>query len=107
MIWSRTFAVIAAALLVGAVALVMLAPPGLPLGEALFRLDHRLPLALRGTSPVSGLVWRAVLRPLLVRPAWLLPASLGMVAAGVSLTLGTSGTGRGKRRRPGSPGRWL
>ena len=107
MIWSRTFAVIAAALLVGAVALAMLAPPGLPLGEALFRLDHRLPMALRGSSAVGGWVWQALLRPLMVRPAWFVPAALGMVAAGVSVTLGTSGTGRGKRRRPGSPGRWL
>ncbi len=106
MIWTRLFATVAALFLVGAVALAMLAPPDLALGRALFLLDHRLPASLHGDSAVAAWVWDVLIRPLLVRPAWLLPAAMGLVAGGVSLTLG-SGAGRGKRRRGGSTGRWL
>ncbi len=109
MIVSRTFAVLAALLLVGAVALAMLAPPELPLGQALFLLDHRLPDALRGgiEGHGGGWVWREMVLPVLRRPAWLVPASIGLLCAGASLTFGSSGAGRGPRRRPGSPRRWF
>ena len=46
MIAQRIFAVLAAMLLVGAVALAMLGPPSVPLGQALFMVDHDLMDAL-------------------------------------------------------------
>ena len=42
MIAQRIFAVLAAALLVGAVALATLGPPEVPLGQAMFMVDHDL-----------------------------------------------------------------
>ena len=108
MILSRILAIAAALLLVGAVALAMLAPPELPLGRALFLLDPGLPHALhRGIHDhIGGWLWNDVTLPLLLRPAWLIPASIGLICAGASLTLG-SRTGPGPRRRSGTPRRWF
>ena len=44
----RTLAVLAAMLLVGAVALAMLGPPAVPLGQVLFMVDHDLMEAVHG-----------------------------------------------------------
>ena len=59
MIAQRVLAVLAAALLVGAVALAMLGPPSVPLGQALFMLDHDLMNALHGSIErhVSAWLW--------------------------------------------------
>ncbi len=46
MIAQRVFAVLSAMLLVGAVALAMLGPPEVPLGQVLFMIDHDLMNAL-------------------------------------------------------------
>jgi len=101
-------AVLAALLLVGAVALVVLAPPELPLGRALFLLNHDLPRALEGgiEAHAAHWMWDDVAMPLLLRPVWLLPASIGILCAGAALTLG-SRTGTGPRRRSGTPRRWF
>lgn len=89
MIVQRIFAVLAAALLVGAVALATLGPPALPLGQVIFMLDHDVMAALRSgiEGHVAGWLWRAVVMPVLVRPAWLVPASLGLICAGTALSL--------------------
>jgi hypothetical protein len=107
-ILSRILAVLAALLLVGAVALAMLAPPDLPLGRALFLLDHDLPRALHGSikAHFASWMWDDMVLPLLLRPAWLIPASIGLICAGASLTLG-SHTGPGPRRRSGTPRGWF
>ncbi len=91
MIAQRIFAVLAAMLLVGAVALAMLGPPSVPLGQALFMIDHDLMNALHSgiEQHVSAWLWESVAMPLMVRPAWLLPAALGLICGGVSLTLST------------------
>ena len=89
MITQRVLAVLAAVFLVGAVATAALGPPNVPLGAALFMLDHDLLQVVEGglQARVSLWVWDDMVMPLLMRPAWLLPAAMGLVCAGASLTL--------------------
>ncbi len=85
----RVLAVVSAILLVASVALATFGPQALLLGEAIYLLDH--------TIADNLLIWahrhlgdRAVatfIQPLLLRPAWLLPASAGIVFGGFSLSL--------------------
>jgi len=85
----RILAILSAALLVGAVAVALLAPPGMPLGQALLAVDHRVLDALQ--SDVERIfapwLWTEVILPVLVRPAWLPLTALGLICAGLSLTL--------------------
>jgi hypothetical protein len=81
----RTLAVLAAAMLIGAFALGTLGPPGVPLGHVLFTLDTPVMDWLQEHAP--SWAWRNLVTPLLLRPAWLLPAVMGIVFAGASLTL--------------------
>lgn len=101
MIAQRILAVLAALLLVGAVALAMLGPPGVPLGQALFMVDHDLMEAVHtfiGTHLATWL-WDYLVVPLMLRPAWLIPAALGLVCGGMSLSLSTrKSTHRSHRR---------
>jgi hypothetical protein len=100
-ITQRILAVLSAALLVGAVALAMLGPPEVPLGQVLFMIDHDLMEAVHsfiGTHLASWL-WDFVLVPLLVRPAWLVPAGFGLICGGVSLSLSTRKSAHRSHRR--------
>jgi len=85
----RILAIIAAALLVGAVAVALLGPPGMPLGQALLTFDHGALAVLQSTVEHSFApwLWTEILFPVLVRPAWLPPTALGLICAGLSLTL--------------------
>lgn len=101
MIAQRILAVIAAALLVGAVALAMLGPPEVPLGQALFMIDHDLMDGLHnfiGTH-LHVWLWDNLMVPLMVRPAWLVPAALGLICGGISLSLSTRKTTHRSHRR--------
>ena len=88
-------------LLVGAVALAMLGPPGVPLGQTLFMVDHDLMEAVHtfiGTHLATWL-WDYLVVPLMLRPAWLVPAALGLLCGGMSLSLSTrKSTHRSHRR---------
>ncbi len=89
MIAQRALAVAAAVFFVAAVAAATFGSQSLSLGQALFALD---PAALNGalawTNRVLGhWVWASVLQPLLVRPAWLVPASAGIICGGLALSL--------------------
>jgi hypothetical protein len=46
-----------------------------------------------------GWLWDHVARPTLLRPAWLLPASLGLICIGCAATLNSRGAPRSHRRR--------
>lgn len=85
MIAHRILSILAAILLVGAFALASAETFDLALGDMLSAVDPMLPTRLRAALPV----WMAdgLLLPLLLRPAWVLPAALGLVSAGVALTL--------------------
>ena len=89
MIVQRILTVLSAALLVGAVAVALLAPPGLPLGQALLAYDHRTLDALQSavTQIFPAWLWIDVILPVLVRPAWLPPAARGLIFAGLAFTL--------------------
>jgi hypothetical protein len=97
----RILAVLAATLLVGAVALAMLGPPAVPLGQMLFLVDHDLMDAVHsfiGTH-LAGWLWDYLIAPLMLRPAWLVPAALGLILGGMSLSLSTrKSTHRSHRR---------
>jgi hypothetical protein len=97
----RILAVLAALLLVGAVALAMLGPPSVPLGQALFMLNHDLMDVLHSgvERHLSAWLWENIAMPLLLRPAWLVPAGLGLICAGISLSLSTRKTARRSHRR--------
>ena len=101
MIAQRILAVLAAMLLVGAVALAMLGPPQVPLGQVLFMIDHDLMDATHnfiGTH-IATWLWDYLIVPLMVRPAWLVPAGLGLICGGVSLSLSTRKATRRSHRR--------
>ena len=97
----RVLAVIAAALLVGAVALATLGPPGVPLGQLLFMIDHDTTNRVQGwvLRYLGNWAWRYGVSPVLVRPAWLVPAALGLVCIGASLTLSTRKPAHRSHRR--------
>jgi hypothetical protein len=97
----RILAVLAAMLLVGAVALAMLGPPSVPLGQALFMLDHDLMEALHSgiEKHVSAWLWSNIAVPLMLRPAWLVPAAMGVICGGLSLSLSTRKSAHRSHRR--------
>jgi hypothetical protein len=100
-ITQRILAVLAAMLLVGAVALAMLGPPEVPLGQVLFMVDHDLMNAVHsfiGTHLASWL-WDYLIVPLMLRPAWLVPAGLGLISGGMSLSLSTRKSAHRSHRR--------
>jgi hypothetical protein len=97
----RILAVISAMLLVGAVALATLGPPSVPLAQLLLMVDHDLADALRSgiERHLASWIWSDVALPLLVRPAWLVPAALGLICAGAAFSVsGRKPAGRPHRR---------
>ncbi len=94
---ARVFAVLAAAFLVVAVGIAALMPLGLTLGHGLLMIDatfvgwlkqHSLPWA-----------WEWVFLPFLQRPLWLVPASIGLIAAGLALSFNLGKPSPSRRRR--------
>ena len=78
-------------LLVGAVALAMLGPPSVPLGQALLMVDRDLMDVLHSgiEKHISTWLWDNLAVPLMLRPAWLVPAAMGLICGGLSLSLST------------------
>jgi hypothetical protein len=97
----RVLAVVSAALLVGAIALAMLGPPQVPLGQLLFMVDHDLMEAAHGFvgSHLATWLWDYLMVPVLVRPAWLVPAAIGLICGGTSLSLSTRKSAHRSHRR--------
>jgi len=97
----RILAVLSSILLVGAVALAMLGPPSLPLGQALLMVDHDVTEAVHGFigQHLTEWIWTSVAMPLLVRPAWLLPAALGLIFAGAAVSVSGRKAARRTHRR--------
>ena len=98
----RALAVIAAIFLVGGIAIAMLFPANLALAQMIYTIDGNalewVESSLRRAIPLWTWTW--VILPLLVRPAWLLPASIGVIAAGLSITFTRRAeTGSPRRRR--------
>ena len=101
MITQRVLAVLSAILLVSAVAIATFGPQSISLGQAIYLFDHdfldRLPLW--STQNLGKWMWDSVIQPLLVRPAWLIPASLGIVCLGLSFSISNSKTTHRSRKR--------
>ena len=93
---ARVFAVLAAVLLVVSVAIGTLTAQGLTLGQGLVILDHDMAGWLREHSPPW--VWNWIEVPFMLRPLWLFPACLGVICAGMALTLNL-GDAPPRRRR--------
>jgi|SRR5579883_1959037 len=98
---TRTLTVLAAALLVSAFALATVFSPSLPLILLLSMADETLPQRLQQIVQLHlpSWVWSWIGIPLLVRPAWLLPASLGLIIAGAAATMANRHAPRSHRRR--------
>ena len=102
MIGIRIMAIIAAASLVLAFALATSLPPDTPLIQAVAMADQGWLTAVQDTirQHAPEWVWTNVAVPLLLRPVWLAPTGLAIVAGGVAITLSTrQGTARSRRRR--------
>ena len=101
MIAQRTLAVLSAILLVGAVALATLGPGTVSLGRALYQVDRTLPETLHGWCDqiLGAWPWTNMVMPMLVRPAWLLPACLGLICVGLSLSLSNRKSAHRSHRR--------
>jgi hypothetical protein len=97
----RVFAVLAAVLLVGSVALASLLPADMTLRQAIYALDNDISAGLQRTITASfgrGL-WEAIVVPVLERPIWLIPVCLGLICIGGAVTAHTQATPRTKQRR--------
>jgi hypothetical protein len=97
----RVLAVIAAVLLVAAVAIATFGPESISLGQAIDLLDHDVldKLPIWSSRTLGKWMWVSVIQPLLERPAWLLPASAGLVCVGISLSLFNRKTTHRSHRR--------
>jgi hypothetical protein len=97
----RILAVISAVLLVAAVAIATFGPESISLGQALDLLDHDVLDKLPGWSAhmLGNWIWSSVVQPLLARPAWLVPASAGIVCVGLSMSLSYRKTTHRSHRR--------
>ncbi len=98
---SRILAVLAATLLIGAFALVTLAPLDMTLADALYELDPTVLLRLQHAvmSHLGRGPWQILAVPLLVRPTWLLPVALGLVCVGGAISIATPPSARTRQRR--------
>jgi hypothetical protein len=88
--------------MVGAFALATLLPPMLPLAQLVGMYDSKLLFAVHDfmTANLPGWVWLDLMLPILTRPCWLLPASLGIVLAGAAMTAASrTGVPRSHRKR--------
>ncbi len=94
---ARVCAALAALLLVSAIAIATLTPQGLTLGQGLVLLDRGFAAWMRSHS--TAWMWEWLELPLLLRPLWLAPASLGVICAGMaaSFNLGTASPSRRRR----------
>jgi hypothetical protein len=90
-----------AVLFVSAVAIATFGAQSISLGQALYQLDST---ALDGlmawsTRHLGIWVWASLFQPVLARPAWLLPASAGIVCSGLSMSFSTRKTTHQSHRR--------
>jgi hypothetical protein len=97
----RILAVISAIFLVAAVAIATFGPESISLGQALYLLDHDVldKLPIWAARILGHWAWSNLIQPMLVRPAWLLPASAGIVCVGLSVSLSYRKTTHRSHRR--------
>jgi hypothetical protein len=101
LIAQRALAVIAAVLLVAAVGIATFGPQSVSLGQVLVLLDETsLDALMKWSNSLCGpWAWGAIVQPLLVRPAWLLPGSAGLICSGLAMSLSNRKTTHRSHRR--------
>lgn len=100
--WSRVLAVASAVCLVAAFSVATLIPPLTTLAEALAEMDHPLLVWMKDAveKHLGEWVWLNLFVPMLLRPDWMLLATLGVVFAGAAVTLSSrKGVTRSHRKR--------
>jgi hypothetical protein len=87
-------------LLVAAFALATLEPPDMPLGSFLYSIDAGLLNLLQAgiQRHLTPWIWDRLMVPVLIRPAWLLPAAAGLLCAGGAASLAITSNPRSTRR---------
>lgn len=97
----RVFAVLAAVLLVGSVALASLQPADTSLIQAIHALNGDAPEHFQRfvIGSLGHGFWEAVVLPVLVRPVWMIPVCLGLICIGGAVTAMTQASPRTKQRR--------
>lgn len=97
----RVLAVLAATCLVVAFALLLMLPLMLTLSQCIDRVGHGKLLALQALvrGHVSDWAWQALTVPLLARPSWLVPLSLGILLGGAAVTAFWAPAAKPHRRR--------
>ena len=81
----------AAALLVGSVAIMALAPDDMTLDQAMAALDEDFVPHLQALIQhmVGPGIWGWMAAPLLIRPCWFAPLCLGLICVGSAMSLET------------------
>jgi hypothetical protein len=98
---AKTFSVLAAAFLIGSLALATLLPPDMSLHEAVHVLDATRADTIQN-AVIGGVgkgFWDTAVVPLLMRPVWLIPLFLGLICVGGALSSSFQATPRTKRRQ--------
>ena len=97
----RVFAVLAAVLLVGSVAMATLLPPETTLYGAIFKLHPLSPEHMQQlvVGRVGHFVWATLALPLLNRPVWMVPVCLGLICVGGAVTAINQAAPHTKQRR--------
>jgi hypothetical protein len=97
----RILAVLAAVLFVGSVGLATVGSEMVSLGAVLSYLSATAETDLHQwlVRVIGPWVWDYVARPLLIRPAWLPLGSMGLICAGVALSLPANDATRRSHRR--------
>lgn len=103
---SRILAVLSAILLVGAVALATFGVRALSLDAALRMVDRGFVTGMQDwiARNLGVWTWSHLMQPFLVRPAWLVPAFLGLVCSGLAVSLSYRGKAKPSHRRDRGPG---
>ena len=98
----RPCTVLAAGLFVAAFALAMTIPPAAPLAVALALFDPSLPGRIHAATAayLPIWVWEYVALPLILRPAWFVPAALGIICGGLALTFRANSQTHRSRHHP-------
>ncbi len=99
----RAFASLCAAALVCAFAIAALLPPSMDLGAMLLAMDPKSLLTTHDFFVHHGApgIWKHILLPFLLRPGWLLPTMVGLIAGGIAFSLNHIGPTRQSTRRSG------
>jgi hypothetical protein len=96
---ARILMVVAAASLVSVFALATFIPTDMPLGQFLLQQDRGSLQALRAAvAALPSFVWPGIVVPVLLRPTWLAPLMLGIVALGGAISFRTRAPGAGRPR---------